>query len=701
MPSLTTAEAIKLRFIDDKIEKAAIVDDAYDGFTAESLEPALTTFVDGLGDADHLAELQKLMPGIAEADDFDLDAAKALWEKQVQWPAKIVPLASKLFAEHVEKLARLKALRASLEKLGLDVQEFGANLAKYDALAEVQILFLDYQLEPPTTAAQAESVAEAGAQAGREIRTAQTKAEKIASKLAGGEKRPFLVLISAVPELAEVQAGFRERTNYVGGTFGFLAKNEAANETNLYYQIRGWGIGHPALPVITNFITKLQKSATAVADEFGRTLLKLEVQDYSFIQRLSLAADGEPLGEYMLHLLSESLSHRLRNDPAVIAARQELDKVHFKSHLPSMVMPSDTVSRLYLEALTDRGPEELAPHPLQSAQQPPPAIVYDRVLQGDVFVSPCKTYAYVVVNCGCVLQYSPVNPGRLADPETMLLLLKGLLKPFAEDPGKWEFPRTEPFLIEDLPFRILWDPEKVKPISRAEFKEWFQSKGLKRIARLREVQAASIQQAWAATMARVGLPVSPPSFSSADYDVYIEKAGKYEKIGAKITGQVILTEHVAKHELVHSFTLTSKGVQELMPAFKAAADALTEALAKNPPDGPHADERRKSDETRIQETAKYATDMGDLFALMEQEHELTRRSKSVWKSSAGTVPICFTWQGELEGKSIREFKWSNKPSIVVNILSPVVAVATPPADGLAGAQDKPPAAAAPACPAEK
>jgi hypothetical protein len=93
--------------------------------------------------------------------------------------------------------------------------------------------------------------------------------------------------------------------------------------------------------------------------------------------------------------------------------------------------------------------------------------------------------------------------------------------------------------------------------------------------------------------------------------------------------------------------------------------------------------------------------MGDLFALMEQEHELTRRSKSVWKSSAGTVPICFTWQGELEGKSIREFKWSNKPSIVVNILSPVVAVATPPADGLAGAQDKPPAAAAPACPAEK
>jgi hypothetical protein len=701
MPTLTTAEALKQRFSGSHIAKAAIVDDIFDGLTAEALAQRLTTFVDVLADGDHLAELQKLMPEIAEADAFGIDAAKMLWEKQAQWPVKIVPLANELFAEHGKKLARLKALRASLEKIGLEVREFGANLTKYDALAEVQILFLDYQLEPPASAAQAESAASAGAQVGRTIQTAQTKAEKIATQLAGGKKRPFLVLISAMSDLAEVQAGFRERTNYVGGTFGFLEKDEASDEPNLYYHIRRWGIGHPALPVITDFIAKLQKSATTVAEEFGRTLLKLEVQDYSFIQRLSLAADGEPLGEYMLHLISESLSHRLRNDPAVIAARQELDKIHFENHLPSIVKPSDTVSRLYMEALTDRGPEALAPHPLQSAQQPPPATVYPRVMQGDVFLSPCKTYAYVVANCGCALQFSPVNPNRLANPETMLLLLKGTLKLFSEDPGKLGFLRTEPFLIDDLSYRILWDPELVKPISRADFTDWCQSKGFKRIARLREVQAAAIQQAWAATMARIGLPVAPPSFSSADYEIYVEKNGKYERTGSRVADQVILTEHVEDRELVHSFTLTPKGVQELAPGFLAASVAMRDALVKNPPSGPHAEDRKQGLQTAIDETARYATDSGDLFMLMEKEHVMKREPGKAWKAPAGAVPICFMWQAKLQGKATTEFKLPGKATVIVNILPPGAAAPPPPAEGPAPPQGEPPPAAAAETPVAK
>jgi len=678
MPTLTTAEELKQRFSDTKIAKAAIVDDTFDSFTAESLAQPLTRFVDLLADEDNLAELQRLMPQIAQADAFDFDAAKVLWERRTQWSGKIAPLANELFGDYGKKLDRLKALRASLEKIGLEVQEFGANLTKYDALAEVHIVFLDYQLETPASVVQAESVALAGAQSGRPIETAQTKAERIAAELAGGEKRPFLVLISAIADLAEIHAGFRERTNYIGGTFGFLEKNRASDEPYLYCQIRGWGIGHPALPVITDFIAKVRKSATGVAEEFGRTLLELDVQDYSFIQRLSLAADGEPLGEYMLHLISESLSHRLRNHPAVITARQELDKIHFNNHLPSIVRPSDTVSRLYMEAQTDRGPEEMAPHPLQSAQQPPPQTVYPRVMQGDVFLSPCKTYAYVVANCGCALQFSPINPNRLANPETMLLLLKGTLKPFSEDPGKLRVPRTEPFLIDDLPFRILWHPELVKPISRADFTDWYKSNGFRRIARLGDVQAASIQQAWAATMARIGLPVAPPSFSSADFEIFVEKDEVYESIGLRVTDQVVLTEHIGRDdEVIHSFTLTQRGVQQLAEGLLTASVALRGGLTKARDSGPHAEARNQALQKAIDEIERYASESSDLFALMEKEHMLRREAGKAWRGPPGAIPICFLWQADLQGKSTSAVKLPNKARVIVNVLPPAVAAATP------------------------
>jgi hypothetical protein len=675
--SISTSDAIRQRFTASEIGKAAIIDDTFDGITAEYLKEGLGKFIDDLGDADHLPELQKLLPNVTEPELFDVDAAKILWDKKAQWPAKITPLANELFAEYEKKLGRLVEIQKGLEGLGLHVQIFGADGAKPDVLADVQILFLDYQLEPTPTVATAEASAAAGAHSGQQIRAATTKAEKIAFELAAGERRPFLVLISSISNLAEVQANFRERTNYVGGTFGFLSKEKAANAPELYYHIRSWAIGHPALPVVTDFIATLQRSATDVAREFGMTLLKLEVQDYSFIQRLSLAADGEPLGEYMLHLLSESLSHRLRNHPAVIAARTRLDKVHFENHLPSIVRPSDTVSRLYHEALTDRGPEKLAPHPLQDAQKPQPTTIFPRIMQGDVFLSPCRSFAYVVANCGCDLQYSPVNKDRQPDPETPLLLVKGMLKPFSEDPGRANFVRTEPFLIDDVPYRILWNPNQVKPMSRGDFTGWCAAEKFERIARLREVQAAAIQQAWSATMARIGLPVAPPSFSSADYELYIERDGKWDKAGATVVGQVVLTEHVKEREIIHSFTLTSAGVQALAEGFSAAAAVLKEALAKYPPSGEHAAKVTIARQTAIDETARYALDLGELFVLMEQEHPLKREAGKVWKSSAGTVPICFTWQQDLQGKKVSETKLPNKPSLLVNVLAPVATGAKP------------------------
>jgi hypothetical protein len=314
----TTASIIERRFRNAGILKVAIIDDAYDGITNEIIADTIDDFVAALNKEEHLAEVQKLCPAVVDPDSFDLDAAKILWEKRSDWPETITALTRALYSIQFQRLGRLDALAATLSKLKLTPVPLGIS-AKIDD--DVKLVFLDYQLEPEKEAALAQTDAQALVEENVGAGHRKTRAEEIAQILsARGANRPYLVLISTLANLSDLQAAFRERTSYVGGTFGFLVKESAGNEHDLLFHLRSWGIGHPALPAVTNFISAVANSAEEIAGRFRKTLLELDAQDYSFLQRLSLTADGEPLGDYILHLLSESLSHRLRNHKDVVTA---------------------------------------------------------------------------------------------------------------------------------------------------------------------------------------------------------------------------------------------------------------------------------------------------------------------------------------------------------------------------------------------
>ncbi len=648
-------DLVRQRLQSNSITKAAIVDDTFDGITEASFnDQDLSTFEDALGDEAVMAEFKKLLPEYAEDEGFDFDAARKLWELRAQWAGALVGPAKRLFNRFQTQNERLARISAALKKVGVEVVELGIPKDP-KALDGFPLVFLDYQLESEAELRRAKEKALATNQP----EAGPKKSQEIAVQLAKSATRPFLVLISSTA-LDEIQNDFRERANYMRGTFGVLSKKDAGEEQVLFVHLYAWGVGHPALRAISDFISTFGQRSAVVSADFTRSILRLDVQDYSFIQRLSLSMDGEPLGEYFLQLLTESLSHRIRNDKAVITARKTLDALHFNEHLSSAVQPSGTVSSLYSEALTDRGPEPLENHPLQHLQNPPSEKPLPRIMQGDLFYNKNSKKVYVIMNCGCDLQFSPVNRDRLPDPETTLLLVEGDALPYSKRPPKTE-PRTEPFLIDETPHRICWHPKRVKPMAHQDLRKWCDDCGFVRIGRLRDLQAASIQQAWAAKNARVGLPVTPPFFSAADFELYVvtkSETGKdvFTRVSHGV-GDVILSQHWSTTtELADRFIFTSSGVEKLSAGLPKAVELITAEIEKVAPNKkPAAQANRASAEA-------LATNSSSFYFLLAREHELPINGKTTLLTEVA-IPVFNN-----ANFSAPDMKSPNKAFLILNII---------------------------------
>lgn len=663
----TTADAIRKRLKDNSISKAAILDDAYDGVTLASFSGSeLEEFEAELGDLQLLTELKLSLPSYDENSAFDVDAAKLLWEAKAKWSATLRPIAEMLFLKHQTQIDRLAKISTALKKVGLEVVELGVPKNEdIKTLDGIPLVFLDYQLESEAqwTAVQNKALAEGTTS------VAKRKSVLIAQHLAKSKQRPFLVLISSL-DLTETQNSFRESAGYLRGTFGALNKGDAGKETLLFVQLYSWGVGHPALDAISKFIATLGQQVSLVAADFRQGLLRLDVQDYSFIQRLGLQMDGEPLGEYCLQLLSDSLGHRLRNDADVMEARRNLDSLHFTKHLSSAVQPSDHLTRLYSEALTDRGAHQLENHPLHHLQNPTPPIAVPRVMQGDIFYNKASKKIYVVMNCGCDLQFSPVNPKRLPDPENTLLLVEGEVYPYTIKPASNPL-RTEPFLIDDAPHRICWNAKRVKPMAVGKIREWCKDAGFERIGKLRDIHAASIQQAWASLNARVGLPVPPPSFSAASYEMFaFEKDAEGKDIARMVgrcDGEVILSQHWSDTKtFTETFILTGHGMHGLSAGFAKAAEFLKVEAAK---DGP----KKISYQGQLAKAESYGSDLSELFVLMDEQQSLPEKGKS--KALAADIPIAVLSDAAVTPDMKNA---QNKPFLFINIIAGNGATATPP-----------------------
>lgn len=503
------------------ILKAAIIDDAYDPLRRDTLKDEISDFWNAIErDEASLEELKTVVPGATEKDDITDEALLSLWENRCALPKLVKPLREQLFVKRLEDWDQLEALAKNLNDAGVEPVRLGS---KENLPEPFSLVFLDWLLGtgPGTSASQ----------------ISEKRAREIYATHGDVRDKPFIVLMSSRPtEAAAAKDSFREASSLIGGLFGFVAKDELKDQTKLFMHLTVWSIDLPARHDIQYFVEALEKGLEKAGEDFVRRIRALRFEDYANIQALSLHADGHPLGDYMLWLFKSFLTHLLHDQPRVRDQQERLNSMSYKTFVPVEEHPSPELAEIYQCALTETAVPPLGPHPRAPKESTEPYLQF-----GDLFFKDSGDEVVMVANAACDLAYSP-GESRSFRPLQPILLIRGRLQRF-EEVNKHSDVRTELIKHDTRPYRILWNTGDVTSCEYGKVTEWLNHRQLKRKSRLSLPYALEIQQAFAARMTRVGIPVRPPIHSRrANVDVYFEgEDGTCQRAGQKIIDGAVVT----------------------------------------------------------------------------------------------------------------------------------------------------------------
>ena len=289
---------------------------------------------------------------------------------------------------------------------------------------------------------------------------------------------------------------------------------------------------------IVNAARHVQAFTDAVADavclaamEVAKLVRELTVEDHAFLQLLSLHADGHPLGDYVLWLVSAHFRDQLSKNEGVVAAQGSIDAAIFATLPVTTVGPSDAFARVYNVAvfappepdiLTRRYPELSEEASRQSGAADDVVCLHF----GDLFVEPNERTVYMVATPECDLAFG----GPRAFPHgRSVVLIPGTMErsdALFEKRGENRV-RTELFMWQDQRWRIEWRLKQAQAVRLSQFRAWLRDNGIKHGGQIRFEFAADIQRSYAADLTRVGLPVSPPLVRQCKVSVYTSTpAGK-------------------------------------------------------------------------------------------------------------------------------------------------------------------------------
>lgn len=544
------------------IEAAAIIDDAYDPPTRESLGDAIPEFWDRvIRNQELLTEFQGVAPAVTDQNDIDNAILKKLFEEHEKL-AKLGPLCKQhLFSVKLEKLAPLRALRAHLEQAGLrPVLELGTEESL--PADPVKLVFLDYFL--------------GAADDTEAVKAATAKAEEIYRHTPADADKPFIVLMSSKPDAEAGKETFREASKLLSGLFGFVRKAELKEKEKLYLHLWTWAIGMPARHEIQHFVEAMETGVKEAASDFIRRVRALGFEDYANIQWLSLQAEGHPLGDYMLWLYKSLFAYLLHGHTRVLEQQEKLDAMSFEEFTPSPSPPSPQLAEIYRFAITEPGVKDVGPHPKASPDSKEPLLQ-----TGDVFFKADTAELLLVINAPSDLAYSPGST-RPFPKERPILLVHGTLQRH-EVLDTSGLVRTELFEHDRKPYRILWDHKRVMSQEYGKVWAWLKDQGFSRKARLSFPYALEVQQTFAMHVMRPSLPIRPPTYRHADVEIYCAgDNGDYSRLDEPIVaGAWIMRRRKAdKDEDEDIFVLTPDCIGKIVGRLQTVVSRLETQMQK-------------------------------------------------------------------------------------------------------------------------
>ena len=381
--------------------------------------------------------------------------------------------------------------------------------------------------------------------------------------------------LDSVNELAEE---FRRQTGIVGGMFYFVSKSDLLDPAGLLLNLDMLAMALPHGHLVQRLMDAIETKIDASVAKFLTDIKRLNLDDYVYIQRLSLQTDGHPLGDYLFWLYSAYFGHLLF-DSSLGAESRELDRMSFDDWIPGQLVPSTQLAEMYHAALFDTTVGPLGTHPRQPKEivvgVPPhqeqgttrgqdeklsvsqytegSAIANGKTGEGqgeneareaetlpyfnmgDIFHRSETSDVLMVCNPACDLEFTP-DGKRGPNPEDSILFIPGTLEKFQGFPSSTT-PRTELFEYNGDSYRILWQLKQLRAIKYECVKDWLSEHEFVRIARLRTPFSLEVQQHFASNMTRVGIPVPPPFFRPLQVALFEKGDNGYYKEMAIVDSQ--------------------------------------------------------------------------------------------------------------------------------------------------------------------
>lgn len=571
------------------IVRAVVVDDAFDLDIADCITPEdCDTFkAEMKQDPEIEKELAKI--GVDAAALLKLDATSliALVEKRDALE-KAKPYVETLLYDYLERRGMVDDLVRHLKNLKLEVVSIGANKNIPEDL-EAQIAFVDFYLDdqvpgdvdtPPTGNDPSEN--------------ARKKARDIYERT-----RAFVFLMSSRDEVSQEEADFLKRARLLRGYFQFQKKTTLSDDQALCECLSEIPLKAEFRHTLHDFIDCLETRSQAIAKLFMEEVRGLGLEDYAQLRQLCLNKDGHPFGDYIFRMFGHFMTSLVLEDPDIGSFVTKLDATEFQSLLPIRAEPTPTLGKIYLASLTEKLRKPIASLPAadvavtaagQALPDNPtgtpgspsvPGLVSLEL--GDLFVKDAASPIYAVMNPACDLA---LGAGRNREPEDAVLLIPGSLRQLYDSFQGERAPTmfTPIYEMGGVLYRVDWDYRRFRSIQHKSVAAELLALGYRCERRLHLGPALELQQHFASSISRVGLPVPPPMRHSHDALLYCRGLkGDWEAVGSPLKAAVI-TLHTRDKDQFIITTTVAKPLREAIKTHIASlqgADASVLWSAKN------------------------------------------------------------------------------------------------------------------------
>ena len=504
--SAPTVEQVQLSaavFLSQRgIQRVVMIDDAFDPISGEKVGPqAIENFFAELEQNEELASAIKNLGLILDKEeDLTDEVLQTLFERRLSAECLAEKLSLLFEQTFYSTLKDADEIRQNLKNLDLEVETYGSD--KTPDKSDCKIFLLDYRLGPVSQAA--ESLANAVA-----------RAKEIYAQYADNEAKPVIILMSSEQLQDEQVKRFREDSKLLGGMFQHIPKSLLKKRDSLERKLIAVSMSLPVAHAIEALISAVDRSIKSSRELFIASMRSLSLEDYIYIQRLSLREDGQPFGDYLLWLFSSEFHRRIFENEEVLATQKDVDALPRLELPPRQIRPSVELAEMYKSALFRTMSGDIETHPLGSVDQDYPLLAL-----GDIFIN--EKQIYMVMNPECDLAFSPGSEGRSFPASKSILLIPGAIEPIQSpilETAKGK-PITEMFVRNQQTFRITWDPKRVVSETYGGIRKWASSYGFRREYRLRLLYALQIQHDFIAEFGRIGKPTAPPIFQPARIEIF-------------------------------------------------------------------------------------------------------------------------------------------------------------------------------------